>query len=280
MKVLIDSTPVNLDAYFARIGYRGPKTATLETLRSIHTLHTEVISFENLNPLLKLPVCLDTASLEAKLVRGGRGGYCFEHNLLFGRVLTALGFVVTGLMARSAWSVKEGEVSPRTHMILKVEIQGLQWIADVGFGGQILTGPLQLKSDLVQETTHEPFRILQEGDSFLLQSEIYGQWRSVYRFDLQEQFLVDYEIGNWFCSTHPDSRFVSNLVAARTAPGLRYVLLNDELAIYRLHGSTERIRFASTSDLKSALQDIFLLKLPECDELESVLFGLISCRVS
>src|SRR5581483_8518947 len=78
---------VDLDAYFARVGYDGPRKATLDTLRALHRLHPQAIAFENLSPLLGDPVPLDAAALHDKMVRNGRGGYCFEHNLLFASVL-------------------------------------------------------------------------------------------------------------------------------------------------------------------------------------------------
>ena len=79
---------IDLDAYFRRIGYDGPRDASLETLRELHRLHPQAIPFENLDPLLGRPVNLDPASLQAKLVEGGRGGYCFEQNgvLVFRRI--------------------------------------------------------------------------------------------------------------------------------------------------------------------------------------------------
>ena len=68
----------DLAAYFARIGYDGPRTPTLETLRAIQSLHPQAIAFENLNPLLATPVRLDIESLEEKLIRSRRGGYCLS----------------------------------------------------------------------------------------------------------------------------------------------------------------------------------------------------------
>jgi hypothetical protein len=38
---------IDLDAYFARIGYDGPRTASLATLRAVHLAHTQAIAFEN-----------------------------------------------------------------------------------------------------------------------------------------------------------------------------------------------------------------------------------------
>ena len=77
------SDEINLEAYFQRIGYDGPREATLETLKALHLKHPIAIPFENLNPIMGLPVPIDLPSIEAKLIRAGRGGYCFEHNRLF-----------------------------------------------------------------------------------------------------------------------------------------------------------------------------------------------------
>jgi N-hydroxyarylamine O-acetyltransferase len=117
----VTETAVGLDAYFARIGYLGGRTPTLETPETIIARHTEAIPFENLNPLLRWPVRLDTASLEGKMMCGGRGGYCFEPNLLLKNVLNALGYRVTGLAARVLWNAPEGAITPREHMLPRVD---------------------------------------------------------------------------------------------------------------------------------------------------------------
>src|SRR4249920_3430118 len=96
-----------LDEYFQRIGHTGPRSPTLDTLRALHLRHTTTIAFENLSPLLGWPVHLDIESLHQKLVRDGRGGYCFEQNLLFSHALRALGFRVAGLAARVLWNTTD-----------------------------------------------------------------------------------------------------------------------------------------------------------------------------
>src|SRR5262249_4533777 len=126
----------DLSPYFERIGYTGPHTPTLETLRALHLHHAQAIPFENISPLSGLPVPLDLPSLQRKLLHEGRGGYCFEHNLLLSHVLQTLGFDVTGLGARVLWNAPEGMVRPRSHMVLRVKVGGEFYIADVGFGGQ------------------------------------------------------------------------------------------------------------------------------------------------
>src|SRR2546429_5728860 len=103
---------IDLDGYFQRIGYTGERRARLNMLRAIHVRHPEAIAFENLNPLLKWPVRLDAPSLQQKLVRDGRGGYCFEQNLLLSHVLTGLGFKVTRL-GRAFYGTPRKARSPR-----------------------------------------------------------------------------------------------------------------------------------------------------------------------
>jgi N-hydroxyarylamine O-acetyltransferase len=93
----------DIETYLARIGYDGPRAADLATLRAIHRRHPAAIPFENLDPLLGRPVALDIEALQEKLVRGRRGGYCFEENALFAAALEALGFAVTRLAARVRW---------------------------------------------------------------------------------------------------------------------------------------------------------------------------------
>src|SRR5579862_8685786 len=150
----------DLEAYCRRIGYAGPRTATFDTLAALHRLHPQAIPFENLDTLLKRPVALGAAAFERKMMSGGRGGWCFEHNLLLGGVLEALGFGVTGYAARVLWGVPEGVTRARTHMLLGVDCDQ-PYIADVGFGGLTLTGPLRLVADVEQATPHETFRLVE-----------------------------------------------------------------------------------------------------------------------
>src|SRR5690349_12077583 len=90
----------NIDAYFERIGFSGSIAPTLQTLETLHALHPAAIPFENLDPLMGVPVRLELKNLEQKLLFDKRGGYCFEHNLLFKAMLEDLGYDAAGLAAR------------------------------------------------------------------------------------------------------------------------------------------------------------------------------------
>ena len=56
---------------------------------------------------------------------------------------------------------------------------------------------------------------MRAGDALVMEARIGGIWAALYRFDLQEQFLADYEVSNWYLSNHPGSRFVTQLIVAR-----------------------------------------------------------------
>jgi N-hydroxyarylamine O-acetyltransferase len=238
---------IDLDAYFRRIGFAGEAAPDRATLGAIHRLHPQAIAFENLDPLLGVPVRLDAAALESKLVRSGRGGYCYEHNLMLMHVLKALGFVVRGLGARVLWGAVGNAITARAHMLLCVDLEGRRYIVDVGFGGTTPTAPLCLDSEGEQRTAHEPFRLARAGDEFVLQAAVGPSWQSLYRFDLQEQFQADYEIVNWYQCTNPNSYFTKNLMAARPVPGIRYALRNNEFSMHHLGGCCERRPKCATS---------------------------------
>jgi N-hydroxyarylamine O-acetyltransferase len=257
---------IDLKAYFARVGYAGAPDPTLETLQVLHWLHPAAITFENLDPLMKRPVRLHLDALMTKLVAQRRGGYCYEHNTLFTAVLRSLGYCVVTLAARVQWGAPKGVVRPRSHMLLRVELPHGSYIADVGFGLLTLTAPLQLRSDLEQPTPHGLHRLVCVGDEFQLQVRLTDNWAPIYQFSLQEQLPVDWEVQNWFTSTHPDSTFTNSLMAARPVDDLRYALLNDRLSIHRPDGTVERRIARSVPELALFLHRFFDISPPSASD--------------
>src|SRR4051812_2657821 len=80
----------DLASYLDRIGYAGPRRPDLPTLQGIIAAHATSLPFENIDALLGRGIRLDTDSLMNKLVRDGRGGYCFEQNTLLLHALRGL----------------------------------------------------------------------------------------------------------------------------------------------------------------------------------------------
>jgi N-hydroxyarylamine O-acetyltransferase len=252
---------VDLDAYFARIGYRGPRTPTLETLRALHARHPASIPFEAIDVLLDRGIDIAPDAVDAKLIGAGRGGYCYEQNGLFKRVLTALGFEVEGLAARVHWMAPfDAPPRPRTHMALRVVIDGEPWLADVGFGSVVLTTPLRFDVTEPQATRYETFRLTPHASGLLLEAQLGDEWVPVYELSSEVQLDVDYELANWFTATHPSSHFRHDLIVALTTPQARYTLAHNRLSVRTPDGDLQR-RILSADEIEAALAETFGLRV-------------------
>ena len=172
---------------------------------------------------------------------------------------------MTGLAARVEWNAPEDRINPRSHMLLRVTLPEGEFVADVGFGGLTQTGPLRLIADLEQETPHGVFRLTKVGDLYRLEAKLGERWAPMYRFDLSDALAPDYEIANWYVSTHPGSPFVSLLMVARALPDRRLALMNGNLAIYGPDG-VERRTVETPEALAALLAEEFGIDLPDGSE--------------
>jgi N-hydroxyarylamine O-acetyltransferase len=264
-----------LQDYLARIGYDGPLHADLATLKALQLAHLDAIPFETLDPLLRRPVKLDLASVQAKLVDGGRGGYCYEHNLLLRAALQTIGFEVTGLGGRVRWmSPPESPLGPRTHMMLKVDLPTGALLVDVGFGACLLDAPLQLKTDIEQTTEMGTYRVTERDGLLWLNAKRQGGWRTMYVFDLHPQLQADYELGNWFTSTNPAIPLTTRLILERLSGGRRHRLVDRTLSTEARDGEVISERtLQSAGELGEVLRDVFKVAPPVAAE---VIFERIS----
>jgi N-hydroxyarylamine O-acetyltransferase len=250
---------LDLEAYLGRIGYSGRLQPDLAVLEAIHLAHATRIPFENLDILLKRPIRLDLASLQAKLVTGGRGGYCFEQNLLFSAVLQRLGYSVTQLAARVLYGSRR--IFPRTHILLLVDVDGATWLADVGFGGEGLLLPVPFGSGREARQFAWTYRVTEADGEWILQSLRNGSWTDFYSFSLEPQIAVDFEPANHYTATHPESRFVRTLTVQLPTPEVRYVLRNRELILDR-GGTVSRRVLTDDDELLAVLAEVFGLRFP------------------
>jgi N-hydroxyarylamine O-acetyltransferase len=262
----------DLDQYFARIRYGGPRAPTLEVLDAIILAHLCSIPFENVDVLLGRPIELEPALIQRKLIAEGRGGYCFEQNTLFCHVLAALGFQVTPLAARVRLGRPRHESAPRTHMLLRVELPQGSFLVDVGVGGLSPTAALGLTPDVVQPTPHEPRRLVREGEwqGLGLRSpgaKLYHQvllddsWQDICELTLEEMPEIDRVLGNWYTSAYPASHFKDRLLVALATERGRKTLLNRRFT--RRQGERAEVRELATPDeLCDVLAGEFGIRLP------------------
>ena len=262
--------------YLQRLGYDTPPAPTLQTLQALQLRHVCTFAFESLSTLLHLPVPIDLPSVEQKVLLEGRGGYCYELNQLFLALLQELGFDARGITGRVVMGGPADAHTARTHRLSLVTLEGVRYITDVGFGGMVPSGPLLLDTEAVQATPHEPYRLSVDGHgNYTLWAKVGQEWRGLYVFDLQVQAAIDYEIGNWYVSTHPQSPFVGQLKVARLAPGKRHTLNNAAYAVHSLDRASDKRQVESTDELLDLLSTTFGIRLPERALLRPVLDGLV-----
>jgi arylamine N-acetyltransferase len=260
---------LDLNRYFDRINFRGVAEPNLDVLQDLVIAHTQTIPFENLDPVMGVPVDdLGPEALTDKLVHRRRGGYCYEQNGLMGYVLSEIGFRVRRLAGRVIWMLPPDAPFPaQTHTVLAVTFPGSQgsYLVDVGFGGQTPTSPIRIETGSVQRTTHEPYRLEDRRDGLVLQALIRGEWVPLYEFTTRTQPEIDLNVGSWFVSTHPSSHFVTGLMAARVTDDARLNLAGRNLTVHRADDS-EKIRLEDAAAVVDTLAERFGVNVADVGE--------------
>jgi N-hydroxyarylamine O-acetyltransferase len=221
-----------------------------------------------------VPVRLDIANLQQKLLFDRRGGYCFEHNTLFRAMLQDLDFEVKAHGARVIWGTPEGEEPPLRHMVLTVEVAGVSYLCDVGFGGLTATAPLRMRSGAEQQTPLEPYRLTETDGVWLLEVEIDGEWLPLYDFTLAE--LSDERILELNDIADSSPFFTEDLLAARIERARRLALGNLKLNIHILDGPSEGRLLTSVAELREVLSGLIGIQLPNDERLEPALERIVA----
>jgi N-hydroxyarylamine O-acetyltransferase len=269
-----ETTPFDLDAYLRRIGWDGPRSADVATLRGLHLAHSRSIPFENLEALHSRAPSLDPGDLMAKLVHGRRGGYCYEHNLLFSHALEALGFRVTMLAARVVIGADRAESRPRSHMALLVTAADdpRPYLADVGFGaiGALLEPVPLIAGTEFHGAGHRRHRLVRAsrgGPLDLWTLEAYDRtdavWVAQYAFTVEPFEPSDYEMFNWFVGTSPRSPFTRRLYVQRVTPDGHLLLEDGLLTETRTDGTVRKRELAGEGEVRHVLDVDFGIDVPD-----------------
>jgi len=250
---------MKIDSYLLLIGLRERPSANLHGLRALHRAHLLAIPYENLDVQLDRPVTTEIGPIYEKIVEGGRGGWCYEMNGLFGWALQQLGFDVTR-MASGVTRETMGDIMVGNHLVLKVELPEGSYLADVGFGD----GPF------------EPFPIaahdFNDGRfSFALSQPEPGWWRlhnhphgGAKSFDFRVQ-PADERVLTEKCSflqTSEMSPFVQNLVCQRYTPE-GFAILRGRVFRHLTPDGVEDRMLNNADELMKALREHFALDVPE-----------------
>jgi N-hydroxyarylamine O-acetyltransferase len=246
--------------YFERIDYRGRLAPTLDVLSALIAHQAASIPFEAIDVLLKKGVDIGPEAIFDKLVRRKRGGYCFEQNGLLCQVLKALGFSVETLIARVLWMrPADAPPAPPTHMVLRVRIDGRDYLADAGFGNGTPTAPLAFDDANPQRTPLDTFRLVRSVEGHRLEMQIGADWAPAYDVFSAPRRHDDFADANVITSTSPQSPFTQALIMARATRDARYLLNGNMLTIRAAAGSAERSWFNTADELRRTVETVFCL---------------------
>jgi len=248
--------------YLNRIGLTPPQPATVETLRRLHLAHRETFLFENLTIQKGGGISLRLGDLERKFLDEGGGGYCFEHNTLFGAALRELGFQTVSLLGR----VRRGppERWARTHMVLRV-IAGAPaatpYLADVGFGAVGLVEPIPFADGAVATQRGITYTLRKEDNLWVLSMQDSSQAMDLYEFADDPQTTGDVVVANHYTSTHPESMFRQTLTIQRVHGSDRIILRNQTLSRWT-DGKMIEVT-VDRAQLPDIARDLFGVTLPD-----------------
>jgi N-hydroxyarylamine O-acetyltransferase len=241
---------LDLDAYLARVGVPAspPSRAALDDL---HEAHVRAFTFDNIDVLLDqhLGVALD--AVQAKFVGRGRGGYCFEHAVLFAAALERLGYDVERRLGRVGGQA-------RTHCVVVVTVEGEPLLADPGFGMSVLR-PIPLADGAEEDHGGWRYRLkeapLGPGRAWTLERWRDGHWELMHTHDELPVQPLDVTVGHHYTSTFPTIHFRSMLMLTKHLEG-RHVALTHETVTVRRPGTPTEHRQLREGELGEWLDEL------------------------
>jgi N-hydroxyarylamine O-acetyltransferase len=262
-----------LSQYLERIGLEAFPDMDIAGLDRLKRAHTQAIAFENLDIHLSRTIRVDSESVFDKLVRRRRGGYCFEQNRLFSDVLTALGVSHRLVLGRGLLKLRPGEIAPRNHLCLLVQVDGEPWLLDAGFGA-LYIAPVPLVDGATTASGHRLRRVgemgslsgewLLEFNSSMLTGSpsAEGDLMQQYCFDLSEVAPDDIEQANHWTSTRHGTLFTSRYIVSISFKDGFASLADRVLTLRSRDGKDARV-LEDAATYGQCLRDIF--KLNVCD---------------
>ena len=240
---------MDVEAYLERISYDGLREPGEATLVALHRAHMLAVPFENLDIHLGVENVLDPQHVFDKVVTRRRGGWCYELNGSFARLLEALGFVVTRYSASVVLS--EPPSPDFAHLTLRVDLDR-PWLADVGFGASF-TRPLRLDDDGNQERDGNTYRLapLPDGRMMLHEND-----SPQYAFALEPRSMDEFAEMCVLQQTTSGSHFLAAPICSRATEDGRVSLSGMRLITTAADGRSER-ELESEEERAAVLRDLF-----------------------
>jgi N-hydroxyarylamine O-acetyltransferase len=144
-------------------------------------------------------------------------------------------------------------------MALRVTIAGVPWLVDAGFGSSVPPAPLRLDTRDPQPTRYGRHRVIPLGSGQLVQAEVAGVWLPLYDLSSEPLLATQFELFNWYASTHDKSHFRHRLIVARTTPEARFSLMDGRFSVRFADGRIER-QFLDADGIRRVIEESFLLR--------------------
>ena len=250
---------MNIQNYLERLKIEKVSQPDLDNLKKLHRNHLYNIPFENMDIHYNKKVILDFDLLEKKILTNNRGGFCYELNGLFYKLLTELDYNVKMISA----GVYNNEGMPGTdydHMALIVKINDDEFLIDVGFGDNFLT-PLKFETDIIQKDDAGFFKIIKEGDRYKLKRSSDGKnFKDEYLFSVQEEKLSNFNERCTYQQTSPESHFTQKRICSKATENGR-ITLSDLRIIINEKGIKSEIQLKDENEFLESLKKYFEIVL-------------------
>lgn len=261
---------LGVHAYLERIGAPAlpPSRFALDQLLEAHV---RTFTFDNIDVLLEQHAGVALDDVQAKFVRRGRGGYCFEHATLFAAALERLGYAVERRLGR----VGDPNGKARTHVVVVVTLDGEQLLCDPGFGFSTLR-PIPLTDRAEDDYGGRTLRVREvsegAGRAWELHRRTQAGWELAHTHDELPVRPVDMVHGHHYTSTFPTSIFRQVLMVAGHA-GDAHLTVTESTATTRRPGMPTEHRHITPDEVPSLLAE---LKVPLTDSELDRLLGRVA----
>ncbi len=262
----------DIDLYWEKLGMEPPVgPPTRELLDRMIYAHQCRIPFEDLDIYEKgINVSLGIFDMFDKIIRGKRGGFCFELNALFHALLEETGFQVVAVAGRSLKN--PGYVFPITHRATIVVLDGQRLFCDVGYGGPMPPCSIPLEDGC---------EVVSHGQAFRIERGEQDPWWNMYYLGDADELeaaratgapgrepmpvvgfmdaplhLNDFVPLSHFSCTSPLSSFTQKRMVNRRTEGGNVSITNDEFTRVTPEGK-EVVPITSREQMERLLEDEF-----------------------
>lgn len=216
----------DVDAYLRRLAVQKEEVLDKRYLDTLIYAHQCQVVFENLDVYrAHRPISLKIEDIFQKVVRDGRGGYCFELNALFTQLLKDLGYEAYPCMSR----IVRGKdfIPPVLHRGIIVRLGQELYFCDVGYGGPMPPGAVLIRDGYSAELYGEHFHMRRRDGYWwtLSRTTSSGEKEEILEFYTMPQENVDFIALNEYCSQNAESVFTQRCyINVRTSSGNKSIL--------------------------------------------------------